>query len=253
MRLVVHTCVWLFTHAFGCSHLCLSSLLHNHPLPSNPYISSGPNPDEYFYGTLSRDDDYIQSLLRWFKRDFFKWTNRPRCPLCSKDPSVSAIPTGTTGPTTPEEVAGKATRVETYNCTNCATPHRFPRYNDPLTLLQPQNRRGRCGEFANAFAAILVAVGYETRYVLDLTDHVWCEYYSFTLDRWVHVDPCEAKVDGDGLYEHGWGKKLSYIFAVEVDGIAEVTPRYSRLLATKEMQVRPRETRRRLYRFLTRD
>lgn len=37
--------------------------------------------------------------------------------------------------------------------------------------------------------------------MLDLTDHVWCEYWSEKLDRWVHIDPCEAKVDGAGIYE----------------------------------------------------
>jgi hypothetical protein len=36
-----------------------------------------------------------------------------------------------------------------------------------------------------------IAHGFETRYVVDLTDHVWVEVFSERLDRWVHLDCCE--------------------------------------------------------------
>lgn len=78
-------------------------------------------------------------------------------------------------------------------------PCRFPRYNDPGRLLQ--TRRGRCGEWANAFALCCRAIGLDTRYILDLTDHVWVEYYSQSLARWIHMDPCEAAYDQPLLYE----------------------------------------------------
>lgn len=35
-----------------------------------------------------------------------------------------------------EEVAFKASRVEVYQCTECSTLTRFPRYNDPSKLLE---------------------------------------------------------------------------------------------------------------------
>lgn len=138
------------------------------------------------------DDDLARSLVRWFKYTFFKWY-KPRCPSCDKGgPDIDSL--GVVGPSTPLEISGKANRVEVYKCKCCGSSFRFPRFNDVRTLLSPDGRRGRCGEFANAFTCILRCVGFEARYILDLTDHVWCEYWSEKLDRWVHVDPCEAKV-----------------------------------------------------------
>jgi peptide-N4-(N-acetyl-beta-glucosaminyl)asparagine amidase len=65
---------------------------------------------------------------------------------------------------------------------------------------------GRCGEWAQVFTLCCRAMGYEARSVNDWTDHVWCEYYSPDLDRWIHADSCEARRDSPMLYEAGWGK-----------------------------------------------
>lgn len=47
----------------------------------------------------------------------------------------------------------------------------------------------RCGEWANCFLLLLRAAGITARYVLDTTDHVWCEYHSAKLGR------CEKRVE----------------------------------------------------------
>lgn len=51
----------------------------------------------------------------------------------------------------------------------------------------------RCGEYANLFGAVCRAVGCETRYVVDWTDHVWTEVR--VLDEWIMVDSCEGVVN----------------------------------------------------------
>ncbi|VDK41138.1 unnamed protein product, partial [Gongylonema pulchrum] len=71
------------------------------------------------------------------------------------------------------------------------------------------------------------AVGLEVRLVYDVTDHVWCEIWSSDLDRWIHCDPCENVIDTPLLYERGWGKKLSYVVALGLDHITDVTWRYT--------------------------
>lgn len=89
-----------------------------------------------------------------------------------------------------------------------------------------ETRRGRCGEWANCFALILRSFGYLTRHVNDFSDHVWCEFYSETENRWKHVDPCEGIVDKPKVYENGWGKKLNYVIAVSIYEVQDVTKRY---------------------------
>lgn len=132
-----------------------------------------------------------------------------------------------------------------YNCPLCNSETTFPRYNSPRKLLQ--TRRGRCGEFANLYGLVCRSVGFEARYILDFTDHVWVEVWSNRQDRWIMADSCEGKIDAPLMYEHGWGKKLSHIFAYYNgdDGcypyVADVTKRYTRKFYSEEMQSRRAE------------
>lgn len=68
--------------------------------------------------------------------------------------------------------------------------HRFPRYNNAAKLLE--TRKGRCGEWANCFGLCCRAAGLDMQYVIDWADHVWVEYFSDGMTRWVHMDPCEV-------------------------------------------------------------
>ena len=181
------------------------------------------------------DVAFIMGLLAWFKGGFFTWVNKPPCdnPQCpgKTNPEVKGgmEGRGVVAPS-PEEVSvGGAGRTELYECTACHAMTRFPRFNKPSHLLA--SRRGRCGEFANAFCLICRALSLDARWVLDYTDHVWVEVWAPSQGRYLHCDPCERALDTPLVYEAGWGKKLTYIFSFSRHGVVDATPRYSRALA----------------------
>ncbi|KAM7278541.1 hypothetical protein ACFE04_005675 [Oxalis oulophora] len=167
-----------------------------------------------------QDHAFLLQLLSWFKQHF-RWVNAPPCDGCGNNTVGQGM-----GAPLPSESKYGANRVEIYRCTVCSVVTRFPRYNDPLKLVE--TKRGRCGEWANCFTLYCRAFGYESRLILDFTDHVWTECFSEHLGRWMHLDPCEAVYDKPLLYEKGWNKKLNYVFAIARDGVYDVTKRYTR-------------------------
>jgi hypothetical protein len=196
------------------------------------------NNDSY----VDREDlAFLMGLLSWFKQSFFSWCNKPFCDnlFCpaafvgenGKSLKEHKHMTGIgMGKPTDIEKDGDASRVELYQCSECKQVTRFPRYNNPSTLLK--TRTGRCGEWANCFFLICRSLNLDARYVLDFTDHVWVEVYLPSEERYVHLDSCEMALDVPLLYEHGWGKKLTYILSLSRNGIVDVTPKYSRLLSS---------------------
>lgn len=170
----------------------------------------------------AHQDELVMQLLHWFKREFFSWMNQPKCASCG---CANTTAVRMEGPSTPEEFSGEAGRVEVYQCPQCSSLTRFPRYNNPVKLLE--TRTGRCGEWANCFTLCCRAMGFEARYVLDVTDHVWTEVYSEHLKRWMHCDSCEDQLDCSLTYEVGWGKKLSYIFSLSHEEVVDSAKRYT--------------------------
>jgi hypothetical protein len=171
-------------------------------------------------------DALLRQLLAWFKGSFFKWVTTPACETCEavEAGSGETEADGQIHPN-PEEVANWASVVEKYICKKCRSVVRFPRYNRAQRLLTW--RRGRCGEWANCFCLLCIALGFETRFVEDMTDHVWVEVYSHAKKRWIHCDPCEDAFDAPLMYETGWKKDLNIIFAVGAVEVVDVVRRYS--------------------------
>eukprot|EP00197_Chlamydomonas_leiostraca_P010087 CAMPEP_0202880392 /NCGR_PEP_ID=MMETSP1391-20130828/35044_1 /ASSEMBLY_ACC=CAM_ASM_000867 /TAXON_ID=1034604 /ORGANISM="Chlamydomonas leiostraca, Strain SAG 11-49" /LENGTH=182 /DNA_ID=CAMNT_0049562899 /DNA_START=60 /DNA_END=605 /DNA_ORIENTATION=+ len=130
-------------------------------------LNPGPGP-----GTLACDDYLIRELATWFKTRFFSWVDAPPCGFCGANNPRGGAHMGTP---TPEERSHGAGRVEVYTCSVCDQQTRFPRFNSQRKLLE--SRRGRCGEWANAFLLCCRAAGLDARYVYDVTDHVWVEYW----------------------------------------------------------------------------
>ena len=68
---------------------------------------------------------------------------------------------------------------------------------------------------------------------------MWNEYWSESLQRWVHIDSCENAWDTPLIYEQGWGRNLTFILAHSVTGIYDVTRRYVKdweLIASRRSQ-----------------
>ena len=157
--------------------------------------------------TIADDIVFVQGLLKWFKVDFFKWCDKPNCgnldcevtlnPSKAQAQAMEAI--GVESPNEDEKINGWSGRTEIYRCNHCLQITRFPRLNNPSVLLK--TKKGRCGEFANVFCLICRALSFDTRYVLDLTDHVWVEIWIPSLKRYVHADPCEQTLDAPLMYK----------------------------------------------------
>ncbi|KNA14976.1 hypothetical protein SOVF_102390, partial [Spinacia oleracea] len=169
---------------------------------------------------VEQDHAFLLELLSWFKQSF-SWVHAPPCDSCGNQTISQGM-----GVPLPAELQYGGSRVELYRCSFCSRITRFPRYNDPRKLLE--TRKGRCGEWANCFTLYCRAFGYESRLILDFTDHVWTECFSHHLGRWMHLDPCEGIYDNPLLYEKGWNKKLNYVVAISKDGVYDVTKRYTR-------------------------
>jgi peptide-N4-(N-acetyl-beta-glucosaminyl)asparagine amidase len=179
------------------------------------------------------DHFIIKELLHWFKHEFFQWVNEPPCDHC-KQQTTRLL--GRAEPNVYER-QGLASVVEVYQCNNCKQLTRFARYNHAGRLLE--TRKGRCGEWAQCFTILCIAMGYKARFVTDWTDHVWTEV--FIEGRWQHADSCEETLDAPLMYESGWGKKLNLVIAAGFDELVDVTRRYTRQFYSEEFQNRRRQ------------
>jgi len=170
--------------------------------------------------SITNQVEQLKRLVKWFPT-FFSWCNQPKCTKCGDDKNQERF--GDETPNAEDREYG-ASRIESYRCRNDGVITRFPRYNNPVKLFD--TRTGRCGEYANAFTAICIALGHKSRKCLDWTDHVWTEVYVDEFKRWVHLDSCDAYFDEPLAYEKGWGKNLTYVIATSNEEIVDVTKRY---------------------------
>lgn len=157
-------------------------------------------------------DMLLVQLVDWFKTDFFTWVNVLPCPRC-----------GNANPQ-PQGSRPHATGYRTELSTCCGQQIQFPRYVDVVQLLR--TRRGRCGEYANAFTFLCRCLGYEARLVVATFDHVWTEVWLTSQKRWTHVDPSDGVVDAPLMYQHGWRRSLDYVLAYSARDVQDVTARY---------------------------
>lgn len=181
---------------------------------------------------LAYQDLLVTELLHYFKHDFFTWVTKPKCPQCHND-GDNIEPKGSSTPPTPNP--DEISVVENYRCVECGVNVDFPRINKPAKLLV--TRLGRCGEWVNCFMLLLRALlGAEghIRYVWNNEDHVWCEFYSDSQQRWIHLDPCEDVFDDPNLYCQNWGKKMSYCIGFGDSYVVDLSEKY---ITNKDKQI----------------
>ena len=192
---------------------------------------------------------FLQHFVKYFKEHILVWCNKPSCTSCGQNgDNMEGV--GSRGPLTLQEKHGEASRVEVYRCTTCHNVETtFPRYNNVQILYEISSNGdaktpGRCGEYANLFGFYCRALGLETRYILDWTDHVWVEVYirlsNDEAEQWCMIDSCEGVLNEYSMYERGWGKELSYNVAISTTAVTDVTCRYTRKFRDVSLQQRRR-------------
>ena len=173
--------------------------------------------------TGSTSEQYVKILLKWYKKEFFTWCNKPKCPGCGQNDKNYKVVNYNQTPNE-EEKKLLAYRTEKYFCMNCQREVRFARFNKTIKLLE--TKTGRCSEWSNLFGGILYTCGFKTRLINNFEDHVWNEFYNEEEKRWIHIDSCEEAYDTPLVYEQGWGRVMTFILGLSDDGLVEVTPRY---------------------------
>jgi len=98
------------------------------------------------------------------------------------------------------------------------------RHNDPLEIIE--YGQGKCREFSVLFTAVCLANGYRARLILDLSDHAWTEVWNVELNKWIHVDPSEKRINDPEMYERDWKKYLKEVYAFEKGKLEDVTKNY---------------------------
>ncbi|KAH3679496.1 hypothetical protein WICMUC_000941 [Wickerhamomyces mucosus] len=169
---------------------------------------------------LGYSDYLVKEVLKWYKEFFFEWVNQPKTTEDQGEARLIKIERSNLK----EQQEGSANVTEIYVTSKTNEIIRFPRYNDPIFLLNW--KKGRCGEWNNCFCLILRSLGLRIRYIWNKEDHVWCEYYSTSLKTWIHLDCCENSFNEPLLYNKGWNKKMSYCIAFGMDGIKDVSFKY---------------------------
>ncbi|CEM34555.1 unnamed protein product [Vitrella brassicaformis CCMP3155] len=195
-------------------------------------------------------EDEIKRLLAWFRETFPYYHGF--CPECTnqdgsprrgrfigatfaneaerrRNASITEIYLCDARKDTDTDTSGEESEADELGSSSdgCRRVYRFPRYRASAQILR--SKQGRCGEYSRLFHRVLESLGFASRWVIDWDDHVWVEM--LLLDKWVHIDPCEAALDAPLLYE-SWGKSPTYVFAFGRGGVEDVTERYTN--ATRE-------------------
>ena len=168
--------------------------------------------------SLDETGAVLLPLLRWFNAAFPYY--RQQCAVCGEELQTHLL---ATTKASPSEQTFEALRTELYHCGACDSHFRIPRYNQIRKILA--ERRGRCGEYSMVFYHLMSALDYETRWVVDWSDHCWVEI--LVGDAWVHMDPSVGIWNDKDMYKNDWDKRHMFVLAFCADGCEDVTAAYA--------------------------
>ena len=75
------------------------------------------------------------------------------------------------------------------------------------------------------FYHLMSALDYETRWIVDWSDHCWVEI--LVGDSWVHMDPSVGIWNDKDMYKNDWDKRHMFVLAFCADGCEDVTAAYA--------------------------
>ena len=170
------------------------------------------------------EEEFLKTVIDWFSEEFFSWVPNPI--MCQMEGCTGAMEFRNAGvipdPDAPEDLHASLKPVicENHYCRTCGDALSYIRpLTDAMKILE--NRMGRCGEFAKAFAMVIRSLGYPVRLVMGKfidpnsdgfgifyfkkkgppdgaaeeeeddqrpLDHMWNEVYLRSRQAWVHVD-----------------------------------------------------------------
>lgn len=193
---------------------------------------------------LQEERKRVQSLLKVLKGNYSFYyqkclNHEPKAATCNTGANSELLGQVSCAPAD-DEPTDDCVYAEVRRCPKCEEGggrgrfFEYSRFHGPLALFETKENRGslmgQCEEFSRAAHALLASLGYDARYVLDFTDHVWIEVRLPTGSKdgkWLHADPSEGILDQPLMYEKGWGKKLTMIFAFTPQYIEHITHKYT--------------------------
>jgi len=187
----------------------------------------------------AQNKESVAQILKHVKTKFEFYRARCLLDTCTAPPPEGEKPQGPPPQTTflgtvacSEEDSAKGDCVYA-EARRCESPTcgfawaNFPRFHGLAALLEV--KRGRCSELSRVAYGMLLALGYDSRMVIDFTDHVWVEVRvpRGPEGTWYHGDPSEGVFNKPLMYEKSWGKQLTFVFGVTPHSIEDISKTYT--------------------------
>lgn len=174
-------------------------------------------------------DTFLVELGHWFNTEFMEWF-KPKCPnpKCTKDDAKMEYTEMMDENEMVRVYGNDISRVHLYRCSNCGETQHFLRfYQCDAFIRGTVARRGWCGDHCDVFAAIINALGFEWRFALDDTDHIWIEIYSQEREKWCCFEPSPETDTKRYDFNKFADRKSRYIHAIDGSNqFPDVTHRY---------------------------